>query len=66
MQTVNTQFEQELTKLIDAEIDRLTGNMIFGGAVADYAAYTALRGQILGLQLAKDQFGEVNRIIAER
>lgn len=66
MLTIDTKFQQELTKLIDAEIERLTETLVLGAAIADIAAYTKVVGQIMGLELAKDQFDEANRILSER
>lgn len=66
MQTISTAFEQELTKLIETEMARLTGNLVFGGAIFDFADYKHTIGRLAGLRLALDQFEAVNTIISER
>ena len=66
MQTVDTRFETELTKLIDDEVARLTQTLLNNAAITDLAGYKFVIGQIAGLELARYQFGETNRILSER
>jgi hypothetical protein len=66
VQTLNTQFEHELTKLIDEELARLTENLVAGSAVTDFAAYRHIAGQIRGLERVRDYCDEVNTLLSKR
>lgn len=50
--SLNSAFESELTKLINAEVNRLTQIVATGNpaAVTDYATYRQYVGQIQGLR----------------
>lgn len=50
MLTGNTQFEFELKKIIDVEIDRIKDILADGSGVTDYAAYRNYVGQIYALR----------------
>lgn len=65
MQTINTAFEQQLTALIEAQIDKLK-NDISGGNVKSFDDYRFLAGRIAGLGMAMDHFEEVNKKLDER
>jgi hypothetical protein len=63
--TVNTQFEHELTKLIDEEVLRI--QVIVGaGKLKDISDYRDFCGQIAGLERAKVYCDEVNTLLAKR
>jgi hypothetical protein len=65
--TVNTQFEAELKKLIDTEIDRIRDILSVGLAVKDYAEYRFFVGQIEALnKVAGSYCDEVTSIINKR
>jgi hypothetical protein len=67
VQTLNTQFEAELKKLIDADVERLKDILEVGVAVTDFAAYSHVRGQILALKRVRDSYcDEVNTLLAKR
>ena len=66
MQTINTQFEHELGKLIDEEIARLTSNLAAGAVVQDFPQYRHITGQIRGLERAKSYCDEVNTLLSKR
>ena len=67
MQTLNTQFEGELKKLIATEIERIKDILAVGMAVKDYAEYRFHVGQIEALQKVADSYcDEVTTIINKR
>lgn len=67
MQTLNTQFEGELKKLIAEEIERIKDILAVGMAVKDYAEYRFHVGQIEALQkVANSYCDEVTTIINKR
>jgi len=66
MLTGNTQFEYELHKLIDAELQRIEGVLGAGLAVKDIADYREFVGQMNGLKRAKAYCDEVNHTLSER
>ncbi len=67
MQTVNTQFEHELKKIIADEIERIRDILSAGMAVKDYAEYRFYVGQIEALnRVAVSYCGEVTTIISKR
>jgi hypothetical protein len=67
MQTLNTQFEHELKKLIDVDIERLTDILELGVAVRNFDDYRHYAGQILALKRVRDSYcDEANTIIAKR
>ena len=67
MLTVNTQFESELKKIIDADIERLKDLLADGSGVPDYPTYRRYVGEIMALRrVAEAYFDEVNQKINER
>jgi hypothetical protein len=64
--TVNTQFEHELHKLIDEEINRIQGVLGAGQAVKDIADYRDFIGQIHALNRVKTYCDEVNTLLSQR
>ncbi len=67
MITTSTLFESELKKIIDAEIERLTEILIAGSAVADYAAYRHVAGQIFAYRRVNETYAyEANTKIEQR
>lgn len=67
MQTFNTQFEAELKKLIDADVERLKAILEVGVAVDNFEGYRHLIGQILALKRVRDSyFDEVNTLLSKR
>jgi hypothetical protein len=67
MLTVNTQFEHELKKLIEDEIDRIKDILGVGMAVKDYAEYRFHVGQIEALNKVSSSYcDEVTTIISKR
>lgn len=62
----NNLFEFELMKLVEAEIARLSDNVLNPAAVADYSDYKLQVGKIQGLRTVFDLCGDVNRILSER
>ena len=62
----NTQFEIELQKLIDQEIERLKDNLSNGLSVVDYADYKHQVGKILGLRSVIELCEEAKSILAKR
>lgn len=66
MLTVNTQFEHELHKLLDEEIDRIQGILGAGQAIKDIADYRDFVGQIAALSRCKQYCDEVNTLLAKR
>ena len=65
MLTVNTQFEHELTKLIEEEIRRIQG-VLGAGKLRDIADYRDFIGQIAGLERVKSYCDEVNTLLSKR
>jgi hypothetical protein len=63
--TVNTQFERDLTKRIDEEIERLRG-VLGAGKLTTMEDYRDYCGQITGLERAKSYCDEVNTILSQR
>jgi hypothetical protein len=67
VQTLNTQFEHELKKLIDQEIERQKDILEAGVAVPDFAAYRHVNGQISALKRVRDSYcEEVNTLLSKR
>jgi hypothetical protein len=67
VQTVNTQFEHELQKLIADEIERIRDILSAGMAVKDYAEYRFHVGQIEALNKVSSSYcDEVTTIINKR
>ena len=67
MQTLNTQFEQELKKLIADEVERIKDILSAGMAVKDYAEYRFHVGQIEALNKVSASYcDEVTTIISKR
>jgi len=66
MLTGNTQFEYELHKLIDAEIERLKDCLTSISTIPDYSTYVNYVGQIRGLERIADYCNEVNTILSKR
>jgi hypothetical protein len=64
MQTIDTLFERNLRKIVNAEIDRLLEILSLGN-MADYVEYKQMVGKIQGLRLALDYCEETNEIIAK-
>jgi hypothetical protein len=65
--TTNTQFESELKKLIDAEIERLRDILDAGLAIKDLADYRYHVGQIHALRTVKNSYcDEAQTIINKR
>jgi hypothetical protein len=65
--TVNTQFEHELKKLIEDEIERIRDILGTGMAVKDYAEYRFHVGQIEALNKVSASYcAEVTTIISKR
>lgn len=62
----NNQFQTELAKLLQAEIDRLTENLINPASVIDYSDYKLQTGKIIALRGVFDMFEEVNTILSKR
>ncbi len=66
MQTLNTQFESELTRLIAAEIETIKDHMA-AGAFSDISEYKRVAGQIYAYRRVVQELApEANRIITER
>lgn len=64
MSSYDSRFERELRKRINEEIERLTGNLVMGSAITDYAKYQNNIGRIAALtQVANDFCPEVQTII---
>jgi hypothetical protein len=67
VQTLNTQFEHELKKLIEDEIERIRDILGTGMAVKDYAEYRFYVGQIEALNRVSGSYcGEATTIISKR
>jgi hypothetical protein len=65
--TGNTQFEYELRKLIDVEIDRIKDILAMGKAIPDFAEYRYHVGQLDALGRVADSYcEETNSIISKR
>ena len=62
----NIQFEIELKKLINDEIERIKDNLSSGLSVVDYADYRHQVGKILGLRSVSELCEEVQSILAKR
>lgn len=62
MLTSSNLFEHELRKLINKEVDRLKENLTNGQAVADFAAYQQIVGQIRGLRACLEFCDEARTI----
>lgn len=56
MFTANSLFEAELKKIIDAEILRLTENLVLGMAVSDYPEYRHQIGLIAAYNRVATEF----------
>jgi hypothetical protein len=66
MLNYNIQFEIELKKLINLEIERLTDNICGGAGVVDYADYKHQIGKVAGLRMVLDLCEEAQSILAKR
>ena len=67
MLTVNTQFEQELKKRIQEEVERVKDIIAAGMAVKDYADYRFHVGRITALRDVADSYcAEVTTKISQR
>ncbi len=67
MLTASSRFELELKKVLIAEIDRLTLEVVLGHAVTDFTKYQHYIGRISALSTVVAQHcDEVNRLIEER
>ena len=67
MQTLNTQFEHELKKLIEDEIERIKDILSVGMSVKDYAEYRFHVGQIEALNRVSTSYcDEATSIINKR
>ena len=67
MLTGNTQFERELKKLIDEDVDRIKDILADGSGVPDYPTYRRYVGEIHALRrVASDYCDEVNKKLKER
>lgn len=62
----NNQFQIELTKLLQVEIERLTENLANPASVTDYADYKHQAGKIIALRGVFDLFEEVDTILSKR
>jgi hypothetical protein len=62
----STAFANELSKIINLEIERLTENLTLGMSVSDYAAYTRIVGEISGLRRAVEYFEEAEKNADQR
>jgi hypothetical protein len=65
MLTYNQLFENTLRTLIEAEIDRLTENLVLGLSVEDFATYREIVGQLRGLRKALELCDEAQSIITK-
>lgn len=67
MLTANTQFENELKKLLAAERDRICNVMADGRSIKDYAEYRYHVGYLRALDNVVDNYcPETEKIINER
>jgi hypothetical protein len=67
MQTVSTQFEQELKKRLHEEMLRIAENMTEGLAIKDFATYLRYVGEFQALKRVVETYcDEVNTTINER
>ena len=67
MQTLNTQFEHELKKLIEDEVERIKDILAVGMSVKDYAEYRFHVGQIEALNKVSTSYcEEATTIISKR
>ena len=58
MLTTNTQFEHELKRLIDADIDRIKDILANGSGVSNHDAYKQYVGEISALRRVSHSFCE--------
>jgi len=65
MLTANSQFDAELRKLIEAEIERRSNDVSLG-FIEDFSAYKKETGVIAGLRLALSLCDDANTIMQER
>jgi len=66
MLNYNTQFENELKKLIQEEISRISDNLSNGLSIVDYPDYKHQVGKILGLRSVLELCAEVQTILAKK
>ncbi len=66
MLTYNNQFEIELKKLLDAEIERLTEIIMIGAAIDDHATYRMYVGKVIALKDVHAMCEEANAELAKR
>ena len=67
MLTVNTQFEHELRKRINARLVAIAETLCDGTAIKDFADYRRYVGEFQGLKQVADTFcDEVNTILNKR
>ena len=65
--TVSTQFEGELKKVIEAEIENLRNYLEEGQVPKDFAEYKFLTGQLFAYRRVLNNYAdEVNTIISKR
>ena len=64
--TYNNAFEDELKKLILISITKQTEDLIFGGAIADYAEYKYRIGGIAALKAVIDMCDDVRTELDKR
>ena len=66
MQTLNTLFEQELKKKIEAAIEDIEMQVSTGHGIDNFEQYKQKIGRIAGLRWALEMCDEVNSLIAKR
>jgi hypothetical protein len=66
MLTYNNLFENELKKLIQEEIDRITENLQSGISINDHVEYKLQVGKIAGLRFAAELCEEAQHNIIQR
>jgi len=63
-QTFNDRIQAELRKYIQANIDQIKHNMVYGG-LADFAQYKYLAGMAAGLALIDELLVEARKTVQE-
>ena len=66
MLTYNGQFEQELRKLVDAELARRLDTLANINAITTHSQYAYSTGVIAGLRMVADLCEEANTVMSER
>jgi len=64
--TYNGQFEQELMKLVNQEIDNRLNDLANVVAITDHATYSHRAGIIQGLRMVADLCEEAGTVLSER